>query len=1152
MTQRLASPALADAGQRELIEKALDVNLLVEAAAGTGKTTALVGRIVAALASGHAELDHIVAVTFTEAAAGELKLRLRSAIERARLDEKRPIAERERLRLALPKLEEARVSTIHGFCADLLREHPIEAGVDPYFEVADVDTAASLFERAFDRWFEAQLAAPGPAVRRILRRRRREFGRRQDEGPRGALRHAAWQLIENRDFPTPWRLAPAFDRDHTIDEILTEMESLAEWASRTNPDDYFGKSLIEISKAIEEVERAEYVRERDYEALEAWVTEVVRPRHWGWKGFAYSDDPDFPQQELRERRDALYARLKRFVEDAGADLAPRLRDEIWPVVEAYEFAKQQAGCLDFTDLLICTRNLLRDNRDVRAELQLRLTHYFVDEFQDTDPLQVEILLLLAADDPDIADWQATRALPGKLFLVGDPKQSIYRFRRADVQLYRDVQRRLIEQGARPIYLSVSFRSVPQIQEAVNSAFAPRFMASEGAYVPLAPYRESTAVQPAVIALPVPAPYADYGKIINGRIDESLPDVIAAWIDWLVRESGWSVTERERPGERVKVEPRHVCLLFRNLRTFAGDATRPYVEALEAHELPHLLIGGGAFYTREEVETLSTALTAIERPDDELAVFATLRGPLFAVSDAALLVWRERIGALHPFRTVAEELSPPLAEVAEALRLLKDLHRRRNWQPVGDTITQLIEATRAYASFAIWPTGMQALANIGRFTDLAWRAERRGLVSFRSFVEHLERQAERGEVAEAPLLEEGVQGIRMMSAHKAKGLEFPIVILADLTTPEVHETPSRWTDPTRRLCVQRLANCTPPELREHMAEEAQCEREEAVRLLYVAATRARDVLVVPVIADERYEGWLAALHPAIYPPSSRIRKPEANQAPGTPLFGDDTVSKRPAKAKRTRDSVMPGVHAPEAGTHRVIWWDPRPLKLGLKPSIGLAQEKILTEDTEGRAAAARAHWESWRSSRAQVIERGSAPSRIIQTATERARSAVAIPGSDDITIVDARWQGARPGGARFGTLVHAVLATVDLDAERDAVATHAEIHARLLGASDEARDAAVEVVTAALAHPLMRRAAAAMSRAVCRREAAIVIRLEEQTLIECVADLTFNEADEWTVVDFKTDGELGGLEQRYRRQVALYVHGISEATSANARGHLMLL
>jgi ATP-dependent exoDNAse (exonuclease V) beta subunit len=250
--------------------------------------------------------------------------------------------------------------------------------------------------------------------------------------------------------------------------------------------------------------------------------------------------------------------------------------------------------------------------------------------------------------------------------------------------------------------------------------------------------------------------------------------------------------------------------------------------------------------------------------------------------------------------------------------------------------------------------------------------------------------------------------------------------------------------------------------------------------------------------------------------------------------------------------MPGVHVPEAGTHRVIWWDPRPLKLGLKPSIGLAQEKILTEDTEGRAAAARSHFKSWRASRAQSIERGSKPSRIIEAATERARSALPISGSDDITIVDARWPGARPGGARFGTLVHAVLATVDLAGDREAVAVHAEMHARLLGASDEERDASVEVVTSALAQPLLQRAASANAQQRCRRETAIVTRLEEGILIECVADLAFKEADEWIVVDFKTDGELGAHEQRYRRQVALYVRGISEATSVNARGHLMLL
>jgi ATP-dependent helicase/nuclease subunit A len=214
---------LSDADQRELISSALDCTLIVEAAAGTGKTTALVRRIIALLASGRLELDRLVSVTFTEPAAGELKLRLRTEIEKGRLDQSRPQQERERLRAALPKLEEARVGTIHGFCSDLLREYPIEAGVDPRFEVAPGDVAGALFEREFDRWFEAQLANPDPAVRRILRRRKREptFGSTTaDEGPRGQLRSAAWRLVDQRDFPAKWRASENFDRDRTIDVLV--------------------------------------------------------------------------------------------------------------------------------------------------------------------------------------------------------------------------------------------------------------------------------------------------------------------------------------------------------------------------------------------------------------------------------------------------------------------------------------------------------------------------------------------------------------------------------------------------------------------------------------------------------------------------------------------------------------------------------------------------------------------------------------------------------------------------------------------------------------------------------------------------------------------------------------------------------------------
>ncbi len=209
---------LADRETRERIRTDLDTTLIVEAAAGTGKTTALVGRMVTALMTGHARLDRIVAVTFTELAAGELKLRLRTEIERARGDAEIDGAARKHLTDALPQLEEARIGTIHSFCSELLRERPVEAEVDPLFEVAPDDVARELFGRAFDRWFEKQLEQPGESVRRILRRRVRD-----DSGPRKLLSDAAWALSEWRDFTTPWQRAP-FERSGAIAALLDEMD----------------------------------------------------------------------------------------------------------------------------------------------------------------------------------------------------------------------------------------------------------------------------------------------------------------------------------------------------------------------------------------------------------------------------------------------------------------------------------------------------------------------------------------------------------------------------------------------------------------------------------------------------------------------------------------------------------------------------------------------------------------------------------------------------------------------------------------------------------------------------------------------------------------------------------------------------------------
>jgi ATP-dependent helicase/nuclease subunit A len=1215
---------LADQPARDRIRGDFDTSLVVEAAAGTGKTSELVARIVFGIKSGHVKLDRIVAVTFTDAAAGELKLRIRDAIEQHRQDENCPPEARKRLNDSLPELEAARIGTIHSFCADLLRERPVEAGIDPLFEVASDDIARPLFELAFDKWFEQQLANPGEAVRRILRRRpRREYRRDlpgilarrpRDAGPKRTLRAAARELIERRDFPAQWRRNPAFDREAAIDALIAEMTALAGWADAGSATDYFLKSLKEIKVFVEDVKRVEDLADRDYDGLEALLTEMNRGKHWKWVGYA-SSRTSYPRDELIPRRNALKESLQSFVDEAGADLAPRLREELWSVIEEYERLKERAGCLDFLDLLLKARELVRDNASVRTELQERFTHIFVDEFQDTDPLQAEMLLLLAADDPNEKNWRHVRPVPGKLFIVGDPKQSIYRFRRADVALYEQVKRQIEASGGELVHLNVSFRSAPQIQEAVNAAFSrvmgPATKPAPGAdaagsadfslsarssveqlqtevcattqarYVPLAPYRPGVDSQPAIVALPVPAPYGDYGKVVEWKIEETLPDGVAAFVDWLVRESGWTVTEREHANERVPIRPRHVCLLFRRFRSFGTDVTRPYVRALEARRLPHLLVGGSSFHSREEVEAIRNALAAIERPDDELALFATLKGPLFAISDAQLLAYRSRFSTLHPYKQVPEDLPESLAEVVDALAVLRELHRGRNRRPVADTIGRLLATTRAHAGFANWATGEQALANVTRLMDMARRAEQSGLISFRAFVDWLDDQAENGEAGDAPIIEEGAEGVRIMTVHKAKGLEFPVVILADMTAKEARE-PSRWTDTEAGLCVMRLAGCLPPELQEHADEELQLEREEAARVLYVAATRARDLLVVTAVADEHREGWLSTLDPAIYPAANESLKPETNHPPGCPEFGPDNVAFRPSNAVRKKGSVTPGLHKPEAGEHRVVWWDPSVLELNRQDEIGARLNKLLAADEEGKRSEAgiRDH-EDWQANRSRVREQAGTPSLRVVTATDHAAtmphgSASTHPPERDqsrdeqlglfapvpppprepeVTIASAGIDFSRPHGKRFGMLVHAVLSVVDLNADAKGVQAVAELQGRLLGATADEIAAATDTVTRALAHPLMQRAAAASIGDRCRRESPIAMQLEDGTLVEGIVDLAFTDESDlktWIVVDFKTDFEISGRLDEYRNQVLLYALAISRATSQPANGVLLRL
>ena len=1249
----MTEPELIDAAARRRIRSSLDESLLVEAAAGTGKTSELVTRIVNVLATGAARVGEILAVTFTEKAAGELKLRLREGLERARhapggaapaggAAAGEDAGRSENVEHAISHLEEGQVSTIHGFCADLLRERPVEAGVDPRFEV--LADPQPVFGQAFDTWLQQTLTDPPEGVRRALSRRSAGgFGEPgAKEQPTGRLRTAAWALAEWRDFQAAWR-REQFDRPAIIDRIVAHLIDFAELAERVkNHRDRLYVALRPALLLVREIRKQDELRpgRRDHDAVEAALVELAGTRgfiHLRWKGSGTWYGEDVARETVLERHAGLVNVLQDFRRVADADLAALLRDELRAPIEAFGALKRDAGRLDFVDLLIEARNLVRDHDGARADFQRRFTRIFVDEFQDTDPLQAEILLLLAADDPAERDWRRVRPAPGKLFIVGDPKQSIYRFRRADVGVYWEVKRQLGAAGVPALALTTSFRAAPGIQRLVNRAFAPLMPGAPPAggagpqqadYVPLSPYRDDPDGQPGVVVLPVPRPYG-LRRVTAAAIKKSLPDAVGAFVRWLVTESGWRVTERQAAEEGggggsgaaggTPVAARHVCILFRRFESFGRDLTRGdedryltrrYIEALEARDLPHLLVGGRGFHEREEVTTMRAALAAVEHPDDELSVFATLRGSLFAVEDAALLEYHQRFGRLHPFRIPAglearnggdAGLGERLGPIAEALGVLRDAHRRRNVVPVAETVGRLLEATRAHAGFVMRPGGEQALANVLLIAELARRYESGGGLSFRGFVEQLEDEALAGRAGEASILEEGSDGVRIMTVHRAKGLEFPVVVLADPTCRLHRRTAARFIDPARGLCALRLAGWPPLDLLDHEDVEVERDRQESVRLAYVAATRARDLLVVPAVGDGPHAGgWLDPLHSAVYPPAAGRRDP--GPAPACPRFGRDSVLERPDGDPAGPDTVAPGAYRfdedgprgaavvtfPAAGTapspgrgpgggrtgtaaaaaagpaggpagYTVVWWDPKALALDVEARFGIRQAELLSKDvSQDVVDRDLARYRAWRSRRDRTVAGAAAASVEVVTVTELAHRQIAgfapvsLPEPELLALDrrDPRSGAPRPAGPRFGALVHAVLAAAPLDAGPDATGESARLQGRLLGAEEIEVEAAAAVAAAVLAHPLFDRVRRAAAAGACRREAPVTMRGDDGVLIEGVVDLAFRDGDTWVVVDFKTDRELDAALDVYRRQVQLYADMVRRATGERTRGVLM--
>ena len=715
--------APADSANRDRAARQIDESLMVEASAGTGKTTLLVTRIVNLLIRGQVNgrplrMDEIVAITFTEKAAGELKARLRSVLEQAASNGKfdgvtLTQGDRSQLRRAIHDLDTAAVTTIHSFCASLLRERPVEAGIDPLRTVADPLAQQLLIDEAWMRWCERAMQSHDDEA--LLEPLRLEI-KPERTGPNdrsASLRDLAETLVENRDL---------------LDYLPTPIDEDREWARMVERIKLRCEELETcLADAIDEDKAVRLARSFIEQARELASQSPAQARPAVWR---LSIEKNTGGSSKKWRHEESLARLQELLADTrgliieaqetlGHNLIAALAARLVEFVQSYEALKAERGLLDFQDLLLIARDMLVNSQDASRHFWEKFRFLLVDEFQDTDPLQAEIVLILSTRDGTL-DGEVD---PGRLFIVGDPKQSIYRFRRADIEVYEQCRRRLGSEHH--LTIRQNFRSGSEVIETVNRLFENLIQRSiDGAYqpdyVPLLPGPRAAESPGRVVLLCPPDPERDRSGAI-GEIRFREGCAIARFIQQAVNER-WPIS-----GDSGKLELSDVAILF----TQFTDIDR-YEDSFRACGLEYHIAGGRHFYERIEIKSLLAVVAAIDNPEAEISVVAALRSPFIGACDEDLLrhaLAGGRFNYLAP--GVPSSSLPPT--IADSFALFRSLHQQRNDRSVAQTLLAFFDETKGLESFLIKPQGEQRVANLLKVVDSVQAQERSSVLTWRGFV-----------------------------------------------------------------------------------------------------------------------------------------------------------------------------------------------------------------------------------------------------------------------------------------------------------------------------------------------------------------------------------------------------------------------------------
>ena len=958
MTRKTVAAKGPDEAMRERIREDLDSTFLVEAGAGSGKTKSLVDRMIALLATGRATIQTLAAVTFTRKAAAELRGRFQVALERSLGDAPREkertwgAGEKALLRDALRDLEQGFIGTIHSFCARLLRERPVECGVDPEFvEMEEIDDA--VFRETCWHDFLAEARLKSDDVLRALD----DVGLFPED-----LRDAYDELAMYPEVePEPGREEPPdfeaartaledfLDRtrdrlvmvrlEEGMDSSLLEgtgwsasglLQVLADRAEHSRPGCPGRGSVPKMDDSIlGAIERIlESPREKGYDGLQLTVLRCLRRR----KNIGFSNPislmdtvelfdkkPDVTKNRWRSKDEAedVLAAVESFRSEAAARALREWREFrharalafLVPALRFYEQRRRTRSKLNFGDQLLLTAALLRDNPEVRRYFQGRYKKVLVDEFQDTDPIQAEILFYLTGTDTAETDWVRLHPAPGSLFLVGDPKQSIYRFRRADIDTYNLAKRIIVGGGGEVLELVANFRSLPCIAEYVNSVFAPKkdeegediFPAAateyQARFAPLITNRDGCeGGAKGIFKIPVPKEFRNSEKPIARNDAAVISDFIVRAVSGglQVPEKGPDKIERRRPAR-----PGDFLILFRYKKNM--DI---YARSLEEKGIPYEISGSDAFSESAEIAEIVVLLQALKDPANAVYTVAALRGIFFGVSDQALLDHRASGGSLA-FTGEAAAGGAASDPIRRALASLRGWWAWTKAYPPSVVLEKILEASGLLGYLVSTDMGSSRAGDILKLVEIVRSLESEGTTSFAAIADFICDPDRLETVEEMSLTPGRHDAVCLMNLHKAKGLEAPVVFLAnpagmrdrdpdkhivrlgggtDSGTGPIEGRPRGYFLFKKRAGYKVTLISQPAGWAGVVDRAAKFREAEEHRLMYVAATRARDMLVVSA-----YQGDLGAKK------AWRILDGRLGDVPVLePLSGGETAYKPPVK------------------------------------------------------------------------------------------------------------------------------------------------------------------------------------------------------------------------------------------------------------------